>query len=90
MMLDMYASAPADVVYAVTYRFPGGSSWTLHRTLASATGKVGGILGQAPGEWYRCEGEYRWKLSPAANCPALPVNGERNEGWNDLHRDTLR
>ena len=61
MMLDMYASAPADVVYAVTYRFFGGSSWTLHRTLASATGKVGGILGQAPGEWYRCEGEYRWK-----------------------------
>lgn len=61
MMLDMYVSAPADVVYAVTYRFPGGSSWTLHRTLASATGKVGGILGQAPGEWYRCEGSYQWK-----------------------------
>jgi hypothetical protein len=23
---------------------------------------------------------FRWKLSPAANCPGLPVNDERNEG----------
>lgn len=22
----------------------------------------------------------RWKLSQAANCPGLPVNGKRNEG----------
>lgn len=52
-----------DCVYAVIYRWPDGQSWTLHRTLASATGRVGGIIGQAPaGEWYRVDSEpYLWK-----------------------------
>lgn len=51
-----------DCVYAVLYRFPGGHSWTLHRNLASATGKVGGMLANAPGEWYRDDAQaYLWR-----------------------------
>lgn len=64
---DPLTSEPRkDCVYAVLYRFPGGHSWTLHRNLASATGKVGGMLANAPGEWYRDDAQaYLWRRRAA-------------------------
>lgn len=51
-----------DCVYVVVYDGPGLHEETLHRTLAGATGRVGGILGTSPGRWYRDDAEaYLWR-----------------------------
>lgn len=47
-----------EIVYAVVQRWPGGESTTLHRTEASATGKVGGLIQR--GDWERNGDVYVW------------------------------